>query len=43
MRYAETNGFERDSDKPEIWRYRDWVIETSTTHGDWLVLDMVRR
>ena len=27
VRYAETNGFERDGDKPEIWRYRDYVIE----------------
>ncbi len=27
VRYAETNGFERDSDKPNIWRYRDWVID----------------
>ena len=26
VRYAETNGFERDSLKPEIWRYRDYVI-----------------
>jgi hypothetical protein len=26
VRYAESNGFERDSDKPHIWRYRDWVI-----------------
>ena len=26
IRYAETNGFERDSDKPEIWHYRDYVI-----------------
>ncbi len=26
VRYADTNGFERDSDKPEAWRYRDWVI-----------------
>lgn len=26
VRYAETNGFERDADKPEIWRYRDWVV-----------------
>ena len=23
VRYAETNGFERDGDKPYIWRYRD--------------------
>lgn len=27
MRYAESNGFERDSDKPHIWRYRDYVID----------------
>lgn len=27
VRYAETNGFERDSAKPEIWRYRDYVIK----------------
>ena len=26
VRYAETNGFERDSDKPMMWRYRDYVI-----------------
>ena len=28
VRYAETNGFERDGMKPEVWRYRDWVIES---------------
>ena len=27
VRYAETNGYERDSIKPEIWRYRDYVID----------------
>ncbi|MFM7322853.1 MAG: PSD1 and planctomycete cytochrome C domain-containing protein, partial [Armatimonadota bacterium] len=27
VRYAETNSFERDGDKPEVWRYRDWVVE----------------
>ena len=27
VRYAESNGFERDSNKPHIWRYRDWVID----------------
>ncbi|MEZ6018462.1 MAG: DUF1549 domain-containing protein, partial [Planctomycetota bacterium] len=27
VRYAETNGFERDSNKPHIWRYRDWVVD----------------
>lgn len=26
VRYADTNGFERDSDKPFIWRYRDYVV-----------------
>jgi len=26
VRYAETNGYERDSQKPAMWRYRDWVI-----------------
>lgn len=26
VRYAQTNGYERDSTKPNIWRYRDWVI-----------------
>jgi hypothetical protein len=28
VRYAETNGFERDSDKPFMWRYRDYVIQS---------------
>jgi Protein of unknown function (DUF1549)/Protein of unknown function (DUF1553)/Planctomycete cytochrome C len=27
VRYAETNGYERDTDKPHMWRYRDYVIE----------------
>lgn len=26
VRYAQTNGYERDGTKPNIWRYRDWVI-----------------
>ena len=25
VRYAETNGYERDGDKPMAWRYRDYV------------------
>jgi hypothetical protein len=25
-RYADTNGYERDGDKPLAWRYRDWVV-----------------
>ena len=27
VRFAETNSFERDSDKPFSWRYRDYVID----------------
>ena len=27
VRYAETNGYERDEVKPNIWKYRDWVIK----------------
>ena len=26
VRYGETNGYERDSEKPFAWRYRDYVI-----------------
>ena len=26
VRYAETDGYERDRKKPSAWRYRDWVI-----------------
>ena len=26
VRYAETNGYERDRAKPHVWRYRDYVI-----------------
>lgn len=28
VRYAETSGYERDQVKPNIWKYRDWVIES---------------
>lgn len=28
VRYADTNGFERDADKPGAWRYRDWVVSS---------------
>jgi hypothetical protein len=28
VRYAETNGYERDSAKPYAWRYRDYVIDS---------------
>jgi hypothetical protein len=30
VRYAETNGYERDSAKPFAWRYRDYVIAAFT-------------
>ncbi|MEM6671209.1 MAG: PSD1 and planctomycete cytochrome C domain-containing protein [Planctomycetota bacterium] len=26
VRYAETNGYERDNPKRNMWRYRDWVV-----------------
>ena len=25
-RYADTKGYEKDGERPEIWRYRDWLI-----------------
>ncbi|MDG1889932.1 MAG: PSD1 and planctomycete cytochrome C domain-containing protein [Verrucomicrobiota bacterium] len=28
VRYAETNGYERDNPKPDAWRYRDYVIRS---------------
>jgi hypothetical protein len=28
VRYAETNGFERDATKPQVWRYRDYVLRS---------------
>lgn len=28
VRYAETNGYERDDAKPEVWRYRDYVVDS---------------
>ena len=28
VRYADTNSFERDDDKPHAWRYRDYVIRS---------------
>ncbi len=27
VRYADSNGYERDTDKPYMWRYRDYVID----------------
>jgi hypothetical protein len=28
VRYADTNGYERDGAKPNVWRYRDYVIRS---------------
>lgn len=28
VRYADSNGYERDGSKPSVWRYRDYVIES---------------
>jgi Protein of unknown function (DUF1553)/Protein of unknown function (DUF1549) len=25
--YADSNGFELDADRPDAWRYRDWVVD----------------
>ncbi|MEQ1825138.1 MAG: PSD1 and planctomycete cytochrome C domain-containing protein [Pirellula sp.] len=27
VRYADTNGYERDAEKKNSWRYRDWVMD----------------
>ena len=27
VRFAQTNGYERDAEKPFVWRYRDYVID----------------
>ncbi|MGV3772647.1 MAG: DUF1549 and DUF1553 domain-containing protein [Verrucomicrobiales bacterium] len=28
VRYAESNGYERDGPKPNVWRYRDYIIQS---------------
>ncbi len=33
VRYADSNGYERDAAKPFVWRYRDWVIQA--LNQDW--------
>lgn len=30
-RYAESNGYEADGERPQAWRYRDWVIHALNT------------
>src|SRR5262249_13955589 len=27
--YADSNGFELDAERPDAWRYRDWVVKKS--------------
>ncbi len=27
VRFAETNGYERDAEKPNAWKYRDWIVD----------------
>ena len=26
--YADTNGFELDAERPDAWRYRDWIVRS---------------
>jgi hypothetical protein len=26
--YADSNGFEQDAERPDAWRYRDWIVKT---------------
>jgi hypothetical protein len=55
VRYAESNGYERDGAKPNAWRYRDYVIRSFNEDkpyddfireqiaGDELAADMIQR
>jgi mono/diheme cytochrome c family protein len=31
VRYADSGGFERDTDRPQAWRYRDYVVDSFNT------------
>ncbi|MCP4798150.1 MAG: DUF1549 domain-containing protein, partial [Phycisphaeraceae bacterium] len=35
VRYADTDGYERDRVKPEAWRYRDWVVDAINEDLPW--------
>ena len=35
VRYADTDGYERDRIKPEAWRYRDWVVNAINEDLPW--------
>ena len=43
VRYAETNGYERDGNKPQAWRYRDYVINAfnQNTPYDQFILEQL--
>jgi Protein of unknown function (DUF1549)/Protein of unknown function (DUF1553)/Planctomycete cytochrome C len=43
VRYADSNGYERDAEKPFVWRYRDYVINAfnSDKSFDRFVLEQV--
>jgi hypothetical protein len=42
-RFAQTNGYERDAEKPESWRYRDYVIDSfnSDKHYDRFITEQL--
>lgn len=31
VRFAESNGYEHDLDRPQAWRYRDWIVDALNT------------
>ena len=35
VRFAETDGYERDRNKPAAWRYRDWVVDAVNQDKPW--------
>ncbi|MHC5209548.1 MAG: DUF1553 domain-containing protein [Planctomycetota bacterium] len=35
VRYAQTNGYERDAEKPYAWRFRDYVIDAFNEDKPW--------
>jgi len=41
--YADSNGFELDADRPDAWRFRDWVIDALNTdmpYNEFLALQL---